>query len=151
MIYPFVYVPKAACEEQALGRGTKAGDDFIQQHPILPAFIGTSPCRQLCRPGSITKTHEMTINCLQRIALIPDRLKTYKHILPQWYWQLQRDSQCTRNFFHYMAVKPKPLRLLPNLIKVYMDLVRWMWKIISNILGTGPYTSLHLSSASFSF
>lgn len=65
-MHPFVYVPKAACEEQALGRGTKAGDDFIWQHQTLPVLTGTD-------------THEITINCLQRISLIPDCLKTYKH------------------------------------------------------------------------
>lgn len=84
MIHQFVYVLKAASEEHALVRGTKMGDDFIWQHLMLTVYIGTYPFRQLCRLRNVRNGHEITtINCLQRIVLIPDCLKIYKHILPQ--------------------------------------------------------------------
>lgn len=84
MIHQFVYALKAASEEHALVRGTKMGDDFIWQHLIPTVYIGTYPFRQLCRLGNLRNRHEIiTTNCLQRIVLIHDSLKIYKHILQQ--------------------------------------------------------------------
>lgn len=153
MIHWFAYVLKAASEEHALVRGTKKGDDFIWQHLVVTVYTGTYPFRQLCRLGNLRNRHEIiTSNCLQRLVLIYDCLRIHKHILPQWLYPFQGIPNTQGIFSLRMAVKTKPPWLLPNLLKVYMDLVGQMWwKTISNVLSLGPFTSLYLSSASSKF
>lgn len=143
MIHHFVYALKAASEEHALVRGTKTGDDFIWQHLILTVCIGTYPFRQLCRLGNSRNRHEIiTIKCLQRIVLIHDCLKIHKHILPQWFYPFPGTLNTQETFPLHMAVKTKPLGLLPNLFKVYMDLSQT--NVVENYIQWFGYWPMHL-------